>query len=270
MNLDLFNKIIDEIESYRAPFLRIIGEGESALHPQFGEMLRYASGKSIKIEVTTNGAIFNNYSYEEILSWDIDILGISVDGTDKESYHIIRKGGDYNSLRENVFGLFQARKTLNIKYPLIVIRNVLFPKTKSFQIESFKKTWIEVSDQITFNTFRSYNRVGKLDTSEGIRCKELFFEAHIRYDGSVVLCQHQFLFEPIQIIGNLEIQSLKDIWKSEKLHELRLKHQKNELPDACELCILNLKNPNTIDNGRSHNLVKNKLIRLANRIVKLT
>lgn len=139
MEMSVFRKLIDEIATYPVTFLRIVGQGESALHPRFQDMMQYAAGKSIKIELTTNGSVFKRYSFEEILRWDIDILGISIDGLDKEGYQNIRKGGDYDSLEKNINDFYHYRNNLNKNYPLVCVRNVIFPESTHQQIVDFKK-----------------------------------------------------------------------------------------------------------------------------------
>jgi MoaA/NifB/PqqE/SkfB family radical SAM enzyme len=54
MELPVFKKLIDEIADYPFVALFIVGQGESSLNPDFPDMMRYASGKSIKIDLTTN------------------------------------------------------------------------------------------------------------------------------------------------------------------------------------------------------------------------
>ncbi len=107
MELSVYKKVIDEIATYPFVSLFIIGQGEPALNPQFREIMRYAAGKSIKIEITTNGTLFELYSFEEILQWDIDVIGISVDGTDKTTYQQIRKGGNYDKLKSNICDFYE-------------------------------------------------------------------------------------------------------------------------------------------------------------------
>jgi MoaA/NifB/PqqE/SkfB family radical SAM enzyme len=102
MDIGLFKKIVDEIASYPEAFLRIVGLGEPTIHPHFREMMRYISKKLTKVELTTNGSLFDIFSNEEILSWGIDILGVSVDGADKISYENIRRGGNYERLAKNI------------------------------------------------------------------------------------------------------------------------------------------------------------------------
>ena len=102
MDVDLFKKLVDEICTYPVAFLRIVGRGEPALHPELEQIMEYLKGKQIKIEFCTNGVLFEKFSFTEILSWNIDLLDISVDGIDKEPYNKIRKKGDYDKLKSNI------------------------------------------------------------------------------------------------------------------------------------------------------------------------
>ncbi|MBA7556330.1 GTP 3',8-cyclase [subsurface metagenome] len=117
MDVNLFKKLVDEISTYSFAFLRIVGRGEPALHPELKQIMEYIKGKQINIEFVTNGTIFEEYSNTEILSWNIDLLDISVDGTDKESYNRIRKNGDYDSLRNNIANFYHTRNSFKKKHP---------------------------------------------------------------------------------------------------------------------------------------------------------
>ena len=93
MDVEVFKKLIDEISTYPIAFLRIIGRGEPSLHPELKQIMEYLKDKQIKVEFCTNGALFEKYSMSEILDWNIDLLDISVDGMDKNSYNKIRRNG---------------------------------------------------------------------------------------------------------------------------------------------------------------------------------
>jgi len=270
MEMSVFVRLIDEISTYPVAFLRIVGQGESALHPQFHEMMRYAAGKSIKIELATNGSVFDRYSFEEIVQWDIDIIGISIDGLDKRGYHDIRKGSDYDNLEKNIRNFYFFRNSLKKNYPLICIRNVIFPQNTHQQIMDFKSHWFNTSDLITFNTLQTYEKPENVSDSEYKRCREIFFDAHIRYDGTVLLCQHQFLYGENEIIGNLKESSLKKIWRSERLTKMRLLHLTKDFPLSCRLCRENTKKYLAYSNSRKYNGSRNKIIDKLNKVVNAT
>jgi len=67
---------------------------------------------------------------EQICAWPIDILGISIDGFDADSYRRLRPGGDYNKVRNLVMALSAYKKTLGRRRPVVRIRHVIMPGTK--------------------------------------------------------------------------------------------------------------------------------------------
>ena len=65
--------------------------------------MEYLKQKKIRVELTTNGTVFNRYDDETILNWELDHIGVSVDGLDEESYNTIRRNGDYNKFQLKIF-----------------------------------------------------------------------------------------------------------------------------------------------------------------------
>jgi len=270
MEFSVFKKLIDEIEDYSVAFLRIVGLGESALNKEFSKMIQYASNKGIKIEITTNGELFERFSNKEILSWDIDILGISVDGTDKESYEKIRIGGDYNSLNKNIEAFFKQRNTTQNKYPLIVIRKVIVPGDTQDALQKFKENWNCLSDMITFNTLSKTDSNSEFEYLPSYNCTEFYYTAHIRYDGSALLCPNKFIFNKDDVIGNIKYEDLKYIWQSEKLAEIRELHVKKDFPEFCQRCFLSFNNEKAFDNSRKHNFSNNKFQNFLDKFINIS
>lgn len=270
MEMSVFTKLIDEIATYPIAFLRIVGQGESALHPRFGEMMQYAAGKSIKIELATNGAVFDLYPFDEILHWDIDILGVSVDGHDKLSYQEIRKEGNFDRLSANIRNFYAFKNNANRHYPMVCVRNVIFPGNTPKQITGFKDKWQVSTDQVTFNTLQTFKNCSTPQSIGYNRCREIFFDAHIRCDGSVLLCQHQFLYGKNEIIGNIKTDSLKKIWASKRLKVMRRLHQQKNFPLACKLCHDNIKRCAAYTNSRKYNSSRSKMVSAANKVANFT
>lgn len=129
---------------------------------------------------------------------------------------------------------------------------------------------INTSDLITFNTLQTNKHEENPGEKDHRRCREFFFDAHIRYDGSVLLCQHQFLFGENEIIGNLKDSSLRKIWSSDRLIEMRRLHIIKEFPLACRLCRENIKKQNAYSNSRKYNTFGNKLLDILNKIANVT
>jgi len=268
MEFEVFTKLVDEIVNYPVVFLRIVGQGESALHPQFREIMQYVANKPIKTEITTNGMLFDLYPYEEILSWNIDIIGVSVDGIDGNSYTKIRKGGNYNKLKKNINGFYKYRNLAIKKYPMICIRNVILPNYTPQQIEAFNATWRKSSDQITYNTLHA--KIQSASPPGYNRCQDIFFYAHLNFDGSIRHCAYDFLYGENEMIGNIKKNSLQEIWSSEKLKHLRWLHQMKEFPEVCKKCHITTKKNIGYRNSRKYNTSKNNAVKVLNRVFNLT
>jgi radical SAM protein with 4Fe4S-binding SPASM domain len=267
IEFDIFKKIIDEIAQYPVAFLRLVGQGEPALHPLFREMMEYVSGKKIKIELTTNGKIFEVFPFEEILGWDIDIIGVSVDGIDESSYNKIRKGGDYESLKKHITDFYEFRNRAKKKYPMVCVRNVILNYTPE-QIENFNVEWKKVSDQVTHNTF--HDKIQSSSATGYNQCTDIFFYAHFNYDGSIRQCAYDFLYGKNEMIGNIKNNSIREIWNSNSMKNMRWRHYKKDFPEACQKCHETSKKHVGHQNSRIFNTSKNSLIKALNRVINLT
>jgi MoaA/NifB/PqqE/SkfB family radical SAM enzyme len=241
MDINIFRRLIDEISSYPVAFIRMIGRGEPAIHPDLKQIMEFLKGMKIKVEFCTNGIIFERYPPEEILEWNIDLLDVSVDGTNRESYNKIRKNGDYDLLRKNISNFYYTRNKLKRSSPKINIRNVIFPGTTREHIEEFKINWRSVSDMVIFNEFNPLVRSG-VNSRENIRCRsDIFFTAYIRWDGRIAKCAHQGIYEEEQYIGDLNSDDLRVIWNKPELRELRslnYKRDYDKMP-VCRQCYYN-------------------------------
>lgn len=233
---DVFERLVTEIETYPTCAVRIVGLGESALHPRAPEFIERLRGLPGKVEFTTNGHLFERMTPKEICDSPIDLLGISIDGIDEEGYRRMRPGGDYRTLLEQVREFDAYRRANGRKGPEVKIRHVLMPKTTDEQVARYKATWEPYCDQVAINVFNP------IRTAKGgnpvRRCYELFFLAHVRWNGDVPLCQYQFVLGPQEILGTLAESSLEAIWASPRLAEMRGLHRRrafDEMP-FCKAC----------------------------------
>jgi pyruvate-formate lyase-activating enzyme len=270
MDIDLFKKIIDEICTFPISFLRIVGQGESSLHPQLKTMMEYLASKDLKVEFTTNGLIFEKYSIDEILSWNIDILGISVDGVDENSYNKIRKNGNYSQLKKNVTEFYRMRNSLNIKYPILKIRNVIFPEYNKTEVDNFIRIWLQISDYINFNTFCPLDSMQNYP--ELYQCHAIFFDAHVRWNGMVPLCDNQCLYGQEDWLGDLNLNTLRSLWQHNRLVEVRYSHYSKDLNglSSCKSCFKVHKNKMIMNNFKILNTSRNPMTNKLSRLINIT
>ncbi len=261
MDFDLATKIIDEISSYAYCFLRFVGLGEPALHPRMSDILDYVKKKRIKVELTTNGTFLNAFSPEQILNWSIDIIGVSIDGWNESSYARLRAEGHYKELRRKVTALYEAKKRLGKHRPKIRVRSIVFPGYTAEQLALYKRDWLKVSDGVTFNTFIPPGRTRQSPPYQC--CQDIFFTAHIRWDGRVPLCGYQYLYaDDEEWLGTTSDTALADLWRHPRLQEVRKLHLKSDLSTIafCTSCFRTQQKRLIRDNKTKYDALRNPVL----------
>jgi len=116
--------------------------------------LRGASRKYTRIELHTNGNFKNSRpAARELLATGVDLISISIDGTDKASYESFRTGGDFDLVCEFTRNLTAAREEMDLSRPEIVIQMIL-TKYSEDKMEDFKKLKTELgADRYLFKSF---------------------------------------------------------------------------------------------------------------------
>ena len=97
LDVDLFRDVIDQL----APslnYLTFYFQGEPFLHPQFLEMVKYASDKGIYTATSTNAHFLKDDHAKAAVLSSLDRLIISIDGTTQDTYESYRVGGSLDKV----------------------------------------------------------------------------------------------------------------------------------------------------------------------------
>ena len=230
MNTDLFHKVVSEMSEHPSCILKVGGLGEPALHPNLGDFMRVLKTHRIQTYLYTNGTLLRNFDHQEILSWGLDLLVVSIDGLDAKSFERIRVGGEYDSIRQAVTD-FYAVKRKSGRYPQVEIRHVIMPNEDAQGALRFKEDWLQIADTVKFNYLVPL--VGIARDSGRPKCRDIMREFYIRWDGRVPLCGYQSAW-----LGDLHSSTIRELWHDAKLKELRDAHRKHDLSQApvCKTC----------------------------------
>src|SRR5260221_14356673 len=90
-------------------YLRISGGGEPMLHPQATALLVYAKQVGCKIGLITNGSLFDDTNSRALLDAGIDMIEFSVDACDPQTYAVVRKGLEWETLVDNAKRMLSLR-----------------------------------------------------------------------------------------------------------------------------------------------------------------
>lgn len=96
----IFLKTANEIVSLKPQWIIIEG-GEPFLRKELFDVLEIISKNNIKIYLISNGMLLNEQYADKLARLGVKLM-ISIDGADKQSYEMIRKGANFQKLKESV------------------------------------------------------------------------------------------------------------------------------------------------------------------------
>lgn len=104
--------------------LAFAGFGEPLLHPGFADMVKQATSKGLRTEVTTNALLLTRELAQNMINAGIDQLVVSIDGTSAESFGDVRTGASLERVVKNVQQFSKLGETRSDSPPVIGIEFV--------------------------------------------------------------------------------------------------------------------------------------------------
>ena len=248
MGIKLHNKLIDDMQAFpqKVRVLNYCGFGEPLLEPELPEMISYAVKKNVAYitEVITNGLLLTPEMSNKLADSGLTRLKISVQGLNSATYE--KFSGvkvDYDKIVNNVRYFYEHRK--NVK---------LFVKTMEEELEGrpeqeFFDVFGDICDDISIEhlnpAYKKIDFTGLLNGEANVTmlgneipnhrvCHRPFIAMSIHSDGKVDPC----CFSEIPgIIGDINNESIVDIWNGKKANRLRYiqltDKNKNEVCGSC-------------------------------------
>ena len=238
LDFDLFLRIMDEIDSAGKRRIALHKDGEPLLYPKIIDVLnRIKQNQEHEVYLSTNAHKLNQDISRAILDGRIDIINFSIGAATAEFYTRVR-GNGFTKVIENILAFIDLADTYE-KKPLIQVQIINLPEypDMSDEIISFKDTWsqynvkIDVWDKLTW---------GLYDNGDSIRyrypCYSLWNSIEVNSDSTVSACCMDWKHE--LIIGNISKDSIRSIWHSDALNNLRKQHicDNGVSINACNKC----------------------------------
>lgn len=244
MPMPLFKKIIDEISRHNnialVPFFR----GESLLHPEFIEMMKYVKIKEISpVQLTTNATIMTEDIARTLIDIELDFISFSVDSVDYDTYRNIRKGADLHDVLKNIERFSEIKKERGRDKPEIQVSVVKTAITND-SIAEFVEYWQGHVDRVRI--YEEHSQGGNFGSLSGDckvtslqkrqPCLKPFNDLIIYWDGSVALCNHDW--NRRNAIGNVNDYTIEEIWHNAMYRMIRAAHVQNNslLEELCRKC----------------------------------
>ena len=256
IDIDNFKKVVDQ-QWQTLSYLLLYFQGEPFLHPEFLELVKYASKKNIFTATSTNAHYLDDKMAKATVESGLDKIIVSIDGTTQQTYEQYRIGGSLNKVIEGTKLLVDWKHKLNSKTPLIVFQ-FLVVKPNEFQVDELQILANEIGvDKVSFKTAQLYDfengnslmpenerysrykkdRNGKYVIKNKLynHCWKMWHSAVITWDMKTVPCC--FDKDAKYQLGNLNEVSFKEVWQNDDYSRFRktLLKGRNKI-DICRNC----------------------------------
>jgi MoaA/NifB/PqqE/SkfB family radical SAM enzyme len=231
MEFGLYEKIIREVSKfrYKTQSVHLHGFGEPLLDGMLPERIKLAKSLGIKeTHIITNASLLTSEKSKQIIEAGLDSMRISFYGTSENEYNIIMKGLNFATTFENVKTFLKIRRDLKKNNPRIQINHAV----RGGKTSELKKPGMIFDDLIdrkigdtivttylhNYGEGRDYNHIPSKKIIS--LCRRPWYLFQIRYDGKVGLCC--FDYDGNQVMGDLNRNSIEDIWNSQDFARVRL------------------------------------------------
>lgn len=257
MAWEIYQKIVDECSSF--PTLKVFTpmlQNEPLLDGDIFRYICYFKEKNrdkTQVDIVTNGYLLNSKIIEQLLNCKIDHFIISLNAHFKETYEELMPGFKFEKIMNNINNLL----SYDLNHMKVVIRFLETCQNRK-EISQGLKYWHKRgvstdvlscinnrADTIDIDSFKP-SKSGILTRRKmkrilfsyfsGKCCFLPFFQMNVLFNGDVMLCCNDWGRN--SILGNVNEQSLMDIWNGPKANQIRrnILRKEYETIKACKGC----------------------------------
>lgn len=241
MSFEVFTSIIDDVAPHRPTIMMFLG-GESLLNKRAIEMIAYAKSTGVAVSLNTNGTVFTEKMYRELIEAGLDYLTFSFDGYTKEVYEKIRVKANYETVISNIQTFLKMKKELKLTKPFVTIYTLAVMEESLEHEGEFRQHFDGLPvDRFSVDTPRNWAGVlksgGPVQLVEmGERatpCHRVWKTTAVLWDGAVVPCCADFSGD--MEMGNVKDKPLTELLNSDDYQALRRAMVERDL-QAFPLC----------------------------------
>lgn len=228
MDFGLFSSLADQASGKIGQF-NLFHRGESLLHPQIAEMVKYARDRGIRNRINTNATRLTEEIGRRLIEEQLDILSFSFDGYDREMYEKNRPNAKFDEVLKNILRFLALKKEMNSEKPFVSIEVMELDQRSPEEMKAMRADFQARFAGLPLDKFvirHPHNWAGMVSIEDPstlpkkrIPCPLLWHALVIFWDGSVLPCPQDF-FGKLRL-GDASKENLLDIWNGEALRNLR-------------------------------------------------
>lgn len=232
--------VIDEVRAYPSTVLRYTADGEPLLHPKIVDMLAYTKRTSSNhASLTTNGELLDEARASRLLDSGVDVIDISLDAGDRETFESIRRKLHFDRIVANVRRLIELRNAR--RAPTKVMLSIVKQPSVEASLPAFIAEWEAIADKVLVREL--HTNVGLTFGKPSRRlerhpCAYLWNRVVVAANGALKFCPIDWLHATdVHRVGETTIA---DLWQGPIYEALRAGHLTGNFEDprlaACAPC----------------------------------
>jgi len=247
MSWELYTKIIDEAARHPVQRCSLLLMNEPLLDLDLARKIRYAKERfspRTEVMITSNGSVLTDRKIKELLESGLDRIKISIQGLDPRVYERTMGGLSYEKTIAGVRKLIKAVRASRARRPRVVL-SIVATGSNETEVRRFKRYWRFRGVKATSVVFET--KAGNVKLEGGVlapkglvpfrTCFRPFRTLYVLWNGDVIPCCADWGRK--LILGNVERQSVGDVWHGEPANRLReaiRAWDPERLPPMCRSC----------------------------------
>lgn len=251
MTDEVFHKAVDEFVAIGGGSVSLTPTvGDPLIHPKCFEWIRYL--RSIpqidRISITTNAIRLKQLGVKEFLDAGLSVIHISLAGFDEDMYRRIYRSKSYRNVRDAIYELYEENARRSEPVPVFLCLRPDCSEEELMLQEDFQRV---LRYQPNLEVCTSFSRSGGMvqELPEGMKlepvatarksvaCENTYRGVLVQSGGDVQVCACEAAINaPALVIGNIEQQTLLEIWGGERLRALRESFSDGTLNPNCAQC----------------------------------
>lgn len=260
--IELFRELVEEMRELGIPRLTLHTIGEPTMHPRVAEMIAIAKEAGRIVNISTNGTLLTEARARALVEAGPDILNVSADAGDPETFAKTRGGADLEQVLEGIRRVRRLRAECGplrsspwgeVRLPTLTVTCVITPLFDREVERRFFEAFGPLVDDFNFHFPNNHAEYAHFEPfyHRGIlpkRIRDRLYRAlrspcyypwdslFLLSDGTMSVCR--FDFDARVKVGRYGPQKLMELWHSEAMASLRRAHLSFDFKDwpQCENC----------------------------------
>ena len=182
--------------------LNITGSGDAFASPLYFQLLQNLEyNPKINLELQTNGVLMDEKHFTPAMFQMVKFIAVSVDAASKPVYDIVRRGGSFSRVQENLTWLDSAISGGRFAHPVYVKVNFIVQKDNFREMAQFARWILGLSsvNQIWFNLIADWGHL----SAEAFSDKAIWREEHPEHAEFRAVLKDPILRDPRIDLGNV-------------------------------------------------------------------